>query len=102
MPPVHVCQIHLDCICGIRFKIGLDCTVYLAVIILQAVHSGEDLSAAIDTVLGYTQESMKGKKIDVPPLPGASNELTKLLRGLRHDIQSAEQQVSGQGFQLSQ
>lgn len=50
---------------------------------LQAVHSGEDLSAAIDTVLGYRQESVKGKAIDVPPLPGASQKLRQLLRELR-------------------
>lgn len=52
-------------------------------ITLQAVHSGEDLSAAIGTVLGYRQESVKGKAIDVPPLPAASQKLRELLRELR-------------------
>ena len=41
---------------------------------MQAVHSGEDFEAAANTVMGYRQESVKGKAIDIPPVKGVATE----------------------------
>ena len=41
---------------------------------MQAVHSGEDFEAAAKTVMGYRQESVKGKAIDIPPVKGVATE----------------------------
>jgi hypothetical protein len=44
------------------------------------VHSGEDLGASLRSVLGYRQESVKGKAIQVPPISSlASDSLSALL-----------------------
>lgn len=51
--------------------------------LLQAVHCGEDLGASIGSVLGYRQESVKGKPIDIPLVPGISQRLKSLLKRLQ-------------------
>ena len=43
-------------------------------LLMQAVHSGEDFEAAANTVMGYRQESVKGKAIDIPPVKGVATE----------------------------
>jgi hypothetical protein len=44
------------------------------------VHSGEDLGASLRSVLGYRQESVKGKAIEVAPISSvASDSLSALL-----------------------
>jgi len=44
------------------------------------VHSGEDLGASLRSVLGYRQESVKGKAIQVAPITSvASDSLAALL-----------------------
>ena len=39
---------------------------------LKAVHSGADLQAAAAAVLGYEQESVKGRSIRIDPLPNVA------------------------------
>lgn len=46
---------------------------------LQAVHSGADLQSAAASVLGYDQVSMKGKAIEVAPVPEVATAKLKTL-----------------------
>ena len=39
---------------------------------IQAVHSGEDFQAAAKSVLGFKQESKKGKTVEVLPVTGVA------------------------------
>lgn len=57
---------------------------------LQAVHGGSDLRSAAVTVLGFQQESMKGKPVSVEPVP---NVATPGLRRLLDLCTSQTQQV---------
>ncbi|GIL62435.1 hypothetical protein Vafri_16667 [Volvox africanus] len=58
-----------------------DLTTYMQT--LQAVHGGDDLSSAINNVLGYEETDMKGKHIVIPPVPKvATPTLERHLRAL--------------------
>ncbi|GIL79977.1 hypothetical protein Vretifemale_9209, partial [Volvox reticuliferus] len=58
-----------------------DLTAYMQT--LQAVHGGDDLSSAVNNVLGYEETDMKGKRIVVPPVPNvATPTLERHLRAL--------------------
>lgn len=46
------------------------------------MHSGGDLEAAVNSVLGYRQDAVKGRAVAVPPVPGLPKELTLLLQNL--------------------
>ncbi|WIA39103.1 hypothetical protein OEZ86_005242 [Tetradesmus obliquus] len=57
---------------------------------LAAVHSGADLSAAIDGVLGYDAGECKGKRVKVEPLSGvATPRLKQLLSALLQVVQGS-------------
>lgn len=46
----------------------------------QAVHGGADLRSAAATVMGFKQETMKGKPVAVAPVPNVANpRLQRLL-----------------------
>ena len=47
-------------------------TLTASPLLLQAVHSGADLNAAVRSVMGYDAVSMKGKKIKVEPVAGVA------------------------------
>ena len=75
VPVVSVLQLLPDRDAGLQKQFGFDNPA-----VAQAVHSGADLGAAIDGVMGYSAVSMKGKTVTVEPVPSvATPELGALL-----------------------
>lgn len=60
-------------------NLAADLTAYRRT--LAAVHSGADLAAAIDGVLGYDAGECKGKRVTVAPLPGVATPAMRRLLG---------------------
>ena len=61
--------------------------------VLQAVHGGSDLRSAAANVLGFQQESMKGKPVSVNPVPKVATPALRRLLDLCTSHSGRPQQV---------
>lgn len=59
--------------------------------LMQAVHSGDDLTSAAQRVLGFRSRSRKGKEVEVEPIPQLA---TPLLRQLLAALEAAQAAVA--------